>query len=171
MTVQGIDRTTFEQDWADWRRQHEAVLAGEHGFLAITSLNWLTAEPQHFPDAPGTWRSDADGVTVQVYAAPGYVEFERDGQQFRLTAFNGHSPGSLNILFTDATSGVTTYPANRALQVAGPDPDGAVTLDFNRAVNLPCAYTEFATCPLPPAENHLPIAVEAGEKLPHEYVS
>jgi uncharacterized protein len=38
-------------------------------------------------------------------------------------------------------------------------------------VNLPCAYTEFATCPLPPAENHLPIAVEAGEKLPHDYVS
>ena len=41
-----------------------------------------------------------------------------------------------------------------------------MTLDFNRAVNLPCAYTQFATCPLPPAENHLAIAVEAGEKLP-----
>jgi hypothetical protein len=271
MTVQDIDRATFEQDWADWHRRHEGVLAGEHGWLAITSLNWLTAEPQRFPDAPGTWRSDAGGVTVElgeaeeliidgarvtgqyafspiperggvnavagdavievarrggydivrprhpgsqlrvgfagvpaygpdpqwviparfvpfteprpttvgsvaeglqhVYDAPGFVEFERDGQPFRLTAFNGHAPASLSILFTDATSGVTTYPANRSLQVAAPGADGAVTLDFNRAVNLPCAYTQFATCPLPPAENHLPIPVEAGEKLPHGYVS
>ena len=52
--------------------------------------------------------------------------------------------------------------------MAAPDPDGAVILDFNHAVNLPCAYTEFATCPLPPAGNHLPVAVEAGEKLPRE---
>ncbi|HMH91664.1 MAG TPA: DUF1684 domain-containing protein [Streptosporangiaceae bacterium] len=271
MTVQDLDRTPFEQDWADWRRQHEAALADAHGFLAITSLNWLTAEPQRFPDAPGTWRTGPGGVTVElgdaeelviggtrvtghyafgpipergginavagaavievarrgghdivrprhpehplrvrfagvpayepdprwaiparfvpfaeprpttvgsvaeglqhVYDAPGYVEFERDGQRLRLTAFNGHSPGSLSILFTDTTSGVTTYPANRTLQVAAPDADGAVTLDFNRAVNLPCAYTEFATCPLPPAENHLTIAVEAGEKLPYEPAS
>ena len=44
----------------------------------------------------------------------------------------------------------------------------AVTLDFNRAVNLPCAYTDFATCPLPPAGNRLPVAVEAGEQTPYE---
>jgi uncharacterized protein len=103
-----------------------------------------------------------------VYEAPGEIEFAVDGQVLRLTAFNGRTPGSLHVLFTDATSGVTTYPANRSLEVAAPDPDGAVTLDFNHAVNLPCAYTEFATCPLPPAGNHLPVAVEAGEKLPRE---
>ena len=75
------------------------------------------------------------------------------------------SPGycTLSILFTDATSGVTTYPANRALQVDAPADGGTVTLDFNRATNLPCAYTGFATCPLPPAENRLPVAVEAGD--------
>jgi uncharacterized protein len=103
-----------------------------------------------------------------VYAAPGAVEFEVDGQPLALTAFNGRAPGSLHILFTDATSGVTTYAANRSLQVAPPGPDGAVTLDFNRATNLPCAYTGFATCPLPPAENRLPVAVEAGEQIPRE---
>ena len=103
-----------------------------------------------------------------VYAAPGAVEFEVDGQPLALTAFNGHAAGSLHILFTDATSGVTTYAANRSLQVAAPDADGTVVLDFNRATNLPCAYTEFATCPLPPAENRLPIAVEAGEQIPYE---
>lgn len=103
-----------------------------------------------------------------VYEAPGAVEFEIDGQPLRLTAFNGHLPGTLSILFTDATSGVTTYPANRSVQVAAPAADGTVTLDFNRATNLPCAYTEFATCPLPPAENRLPVAVEAGEKDPRK---
>jgi uncharacterized protein (DUF1684 family) len=61
---------------------------------------------------------------------------------------------------------VTTYAANRSLKVEPPAADGTVVLDLNRATNLPCAYTEFATCPLPPAENHLPVAVEAGEKQP-----
>ena len=101
-----------------------------------------------------------------VYDAPGRLEFTVDGQPLTLTAFNGSAPDSLFVLFTDATSGVTTYAANRSLQVAAPDAEGTVTLDFNRATNLPCAYTEFATCPLPPAENRLPVAVEAGEKKP-----
>jgi uncharacterized protein (DUF1684 family) len=101
-----------------------------------------------------------------VYEAPGQVEFEVNGQTRHLTAFNGHTPGTLNILFTDQTSGVTTYAANRSLKVDAPAADGTVTLNFNHAVNLPCAYTEFATCPLPPAENRLPDAVEAGEKKP-----
>jgi uncharacterized protein (DUF1684 family) len=73
------------------------------------------------------------------------------------------------VLFTDATSGVTTYPAVRGLLVDRPQgDDGTVVLDFNRAANPPCAYTDLATCPLPPHENRLPIAVEAGEKIPYE---
>jgi uncharacterized protein (DUF1684 family) len=103
-----------------------------------------------------------------VYDAPGEIEFEIDGGTHRLTAFNGRSPGSLQVLFTDATSGVSTYAANRTLSVDAPGEQGAVVLDFNRASNLPCAYTDLATCPLPPAENRLPVAVEAGEKIPHE---
>jgi uncharacterized protein (DUF1684 family) len=43
-----------------------------------------------------------------------------------------------------------------------------VTLDFNRAINLFCAYTDFSTCPIPPPENRLPVAIEAGEKIPYE---
>ncbi|MFI6074405.1 DUF1684 domain-containing protein [Actinoplanes sp. NPDC051343] len=61
---------------------------------------------------------------------------------------------------------MTTYAANRSLAIDPPAPDGSVVLDFNRATDLPCAYTEFATCPLRPSGNHLPIAVEAGEKTP-----
>ncbi len=103
-----------------------------------------------------------------VYEAPGEIHFRLDGQDLTLTAFNGHAPGTLSVLFTDATSGKTTYAANRSLTVGAPGLDGTVLLDFNRAVNLPCAYTDLATCPLPPAENRLPVAIEAGEQTPVE---
>ncbi|MGY2744355.1 DUF1684 domain-containing protein [Pseudarthrobacter sp. O4] len=117
-------------------------------------------------------RSTTVGAAVEgiqhVYEAPGELRFRLGGQDLVLTAFNGHAPGTLSVLFTDATSGRTTYAANRALSVAAPVADGTVTLDFNRAVNLPCAYTDLATCPLPPAENRLPVAIAAGEQIPFE---
>lgn len=106
-----------------------------------------------------------DGLT-HVYDALGELEFRLAGEDFRLVAFPGHGPGDLLVLFTDATSGLTTYAANRSLTVAAPDASGETVIDFNRAVNLPCAYTDFATCPLPPAGNRLPIGIEAGEKKP-----
>ncbi len=116
---------------------------------------------------PTTVGAAVDGLQ-HVYDAPGRIEFELDGQPLSLTAFPGHDPGGLMVLFTDATSGVTTYAASRVLRLAPPAPDGRVVLDFNRATNLPCAYTDLATCPLPPPENHLPVAIEAGERIPHE---
>lgn len=116
-------------------------------------------------------RTTTVGAAVEgiqhVYEAPGELRFTLAGQDLTLTAFNGNAPGSLSVLFTDATSGKTTYAANRSLAVI-PEADGSVVLDFNRAVNLPCAYTDLATCPLPPAENRLPVAIEAGEKIPYE---
>jgi len=116
---------------------------------------------------PTTVGAAVDGL-LHVYDAPGRVEFELDGQPLALTAFPGKDPGSLMVLFTDATSGVTTYAANRSLSLGVPGPGGSVLLDFTRATNLPCAYTDLATCPLPPAENRLPVAVEAGERIPYE---
>ncbi|OUM45170.1 DUF1684 domain-containing protein [Arthrobacter sedimenti] len=115
---------------------------------------------------PTTVGAAVEGIQ-HVYEAPGEIRFELAGQELTLTAFNGFTPGSLLVLFTDRTSGRTTYAANRSLSVV-PAADGSVQLDFNRAVNLPCAYTDLATCPLPPAENRLPVAVEAGEKIPYE---
>ncbi|QNI05025.1 DUF1684 domain-containing protein [Mycobacterium kubicae] len=99
------------------------------------------------------------------HEAVGVVHFELNGAVHQLVAFRGKT-GGLQLLFTDATSGVTTYPAGRSLSVADPDTAGAVTLDFNRASNLPCSFTDFATCPVAPAENRLPVAVAAGEKNP-----
>ena len=90
---------------------------------------------------------------------------EHGGAEHRLVAW-GEDDGSLWILFRDATSGVTTYPALRQLVVAPPAPDGSVRIDFNRAYNMPCAYTEFATCPVAPTANTLTFAVEAGEQIP-----
>jgi uncharacterized protein (DUF1684 family) len=100
-----------------------------------------------------------------TFSSPGHLEFSAAGGTHRLTAFAG-ADGDLTVLFRDATSGITTYAANRSLTVGAPGPRGETVLDFNRAVNLPCAYTDYSTCPLPPAENTLPFAIDAGEKMP-----
>src|ERR1700742_280326 len=99
------------------------------------------------------------------HTAVGVIDFELDGVASQLVAFGDPSTG-LRVMFTDATSGVTTYPGVRSISIDAPAADGTVTLDFNRASNLPCAFTEYATCPVAPAENRLPVAVEAGEKNP-----
>jgi len=147
----------------------------DHPFLAtyggtptyVPNPRWRVRARFVAYDAPRPTEVGAavDGLT-HVYDAPGELEFTLRGEDFRLVAFPGHGDGDLLVLFTDATSGLTTYAANRSLSVPAPDEDGWTVLDFNRAVNLPCAYTDFATCPLPPAGNHLPIGIEAGEKKP-----
>jgi uncharacterized protein (DUF1684 family) len=107
----------------------------------------------------------------EPYSAPdgeavGEVTFEHEGGTHRLVAWDGGDDGSLWILFRDATSGVTTYAALRQLVADPPAADGVTEIDFNRAYNMPCAYTDFATCPVPPAANTLRFAVEAGEQIP-----
>src|SRR6266705_1425162 len=64
MTVQEVDKLSFLQEWAQWHGEHEAALADQHGWLAITSVNWLSAEAQRFTDAPGAWLSGEDRVIV-----------------------------------------------------------------------------------------------------------
>lgn len=71
----------------------------------------------------------------------------------------------LFIIFGDATNGDTTYPSGRFLYAEKPNKDGKVIIDFNRATNPPCAFTPYATCPLPPVQNRLDIAITAGEKI------
>ncbi len=71
---------------------------------------------------------------------------------------------SLFLIFRDGTSGLTTYGAGRFLSADAPGDDGTTVLDFNLAYNPPCAFTPYATCPLPPPQNALDIAIEAGEQ-------
>ena len=100
----------------------------------------------------------------QEYESPGAVVFEKDGREWRLDAVL-EEPGDreLFIMFADATSGHETYGAGRFLYVPLPSA-GRTRLDFNKAYNPPCALNDFATCPLPPPQNHLKLKVEAGEK-------
>jgi uncharacterized protein (DUF1684 family) len=258
----------FAEEWDAWHRKTEANRAHRHGFLAITSLHWLSETPQSFPDAPGLWSTGDEGVTVRlaegeeilvdgesvqgvhrfgiipergsinavwrdavlevakrgghdilrprhpdnplllayrgtptyepdprwrvqgryvtfdephpttvdaaveglehVYEAPGRIEFDLEGEHLSLTVFPGYTPGQLFALFTDQTSGTTTYGPVRSILIEAPEDDGSVVLDFNRTVNLPCAYTKLATCPLPPVENRMAVAIKAGEKTPYE---
>ncbi|MGO3886598.1 MAG: DUF1684 domain-containing protein [Mycetocola sp.] len=100
-----------------------------------------------------------DGHTAERPVA-GVVEFDLDGPR-RLRVSGG--PAGLQAVFADATSGVETFRF-RFLSVAAPDADGRVVLDFTRAIVPPCSFSDHYICPLPPAENRLPVAVLAGEK-------
>ena len=105
---------------------------------------------------------DITGLSSEQ-ANAGAVEFERDGRTWRLEALG--EPGEpLFVIFADRTSGRGSYAAGRYIDLQVPDARGEVVIDFNRAYNPPCAFTPFATCPLPPPENRLDLPVQAGEK-------
>ncbi|MEX2160856.1 MAG: DUF1684 domain-containing protein [Anaerolineales bacterium] len=113
------------------------------------------AEPRHFTveDSTGNLRP------VTMHAA---LAFKLDGAEYRLDA-ERKDDGAFDIVFKDATAGRTTYGAGRFVDSEVPVGD-QVVIDFNVAYNPPCAFTEFATCPLPVPQNILPVAIEAGEK-------
>lgn len=102
------------------------------------------------------------GTTDEV-PNPGAFEFERDGKQYRIEALD-EGDDTLFLVFADRTSGHGSYPAGRFLDAPKPGVDARVVLDFNQAYNPPCAFTAFATCPLPPPQNRLDLAINAGEK-------
>ena len=104
-----------------------------------------------------------DGLREEM-DSPGILEFHLKGVDCSLEA--ALSGGRLFLIFKDQTSGKTTYPAGRFLYADLPQ-DGKVMLDFNQAINPPCAFTPYATCPLPPTQNKLLVAVEAGELTYH----
>ena len=108
--------------------------------------------------------SIVEGMT-QGYVSPGVLVFELNGETHRLIAFEKASSQDLTVYFKDATSGKTSYGTARSV-TANHQPDGTFLLDFNFAGNFPCAYTDFATCPLAPVENNLKVAIEAGESKP-----
>ena len=90
--------------------------------------------------------------------------FTLDGKEYRLDPILEEGESDYFIIFRDQTSRDTTYPAGRYLYATPPGKDGKVIVDFNKAYNPPCSFTPYATCPLPPLQNRLPLRVEAGEK-------
>lgn len=131
---------------------------------------------EHYPEDP-SWQVEADWLalapplTMEVPNVSGEMKpvtvafkavFNVDGHKVELLPM---SVGEREVFFVfrDRTSGRETYGAGRFLKTK-PAVDGRITLDFNRAFNPPCAFTPFATCPLPPPENWLPFSIAAGEK-------
>lgn len=117
--------------------------------------------------AKGTQSLAVEDVTgsKQTYEIQAYLEFFLDGKKHKLAAFDG-GENHYFVIFNDLTSGMSTYGGGRYIYVAKPENNGTTTLDFNRSINPPCAFTDFATCPLPPEENYIKFKIEAGEQYP-----
>jgi uncharacterized protein (DUF1684 family) len=143
--------------------------------LAFPGLRWFDVRGEYrvrgrlIPHATPTKVRIANVIgQVNDYVSPGTVEFELRGKKLELTpVYETPKQDELFYIFKDATSGKTTYGAGRFMYSELPDKEGMVILDFNRAYSPPCAFTDFATCPLPPAQNRLAPAIEAGELDPH----
>jgi uncharacterized protein (DUF1684 family) len=128
---------------------------------------WIPYNPAKVLDIPTIL-----GTTTHM-PAPGVAEFTLDGQVLRLEPVL-EDPQSTDLFFIlrDATSKTTTYGAGRFLYTDLPDhglkQPGEVWLDFNRLINPPCAFTAYATCPLPPPQNRLGVPIPAGEQRYHD---
>jgi uncharacterized protein (DUF1684 family) len=264
---------TAEQRWVRFRAARDAALAEKHGWLSLTSFQWLPSEPAPVDILPGIWSADQVSAQLSAAAADGVVDLAtghpvdgtvsaalddeeslawvacggedgqrivvelarragryairtRDSESPTLTGFTGvpvfayrsdlvvrgryeaydepkdevirtahpevpgsertvgeivfrlpgedrdfrlrasqEDGGALGITFHDSTNGIST-PGWRRVTVRRPETDGAVTIDFNRAVAYPSAFTPFGTCPMPVRANVIDAPVEAGEKLP-----
>lgn len=137
--------------------------------LAFEGLENFTVDPR--------WRIEARFVpydppkqiavptvlgTIAEQPSPGAVEFRMAARDHRLDVLDG-GDGQVFIVFGDASNGRETYGGGRFLYAAEADDSGRIVLDFNKAYNPPCAFSPFATCPLPPRQNRLALAVRAGE--------
>jgi uncharacterized protein (DUF1684 family) len=124
--------------------------------------SWQVKAHVKVPDQPKTIPiTDVLGITHQQSLA-GTLVFELNGSPVRLDAVGEGE--KLFVMFADPTNGQETYGAGRFLYVDKPGPDGTTVVDFNQAINPPCAFTPYATCPLPPKQNRLALRVLAGEK-------
>lgn len=148
-------------------RVRHADAEARTGFAGLdywpASRQWLVAG-RFVPHPPGRTLPIANIIgTIDDTPNPGAVEFAHAGKRYRLEALD-EGDGQLFLVFADRTNGRGSYSAGRFLDAARPDARGRVMLDFNRSYNPPCAFTAFATCPLPPPENRLDLAIAAGEK-------
>ena len=151
--------------------------------IARRAPTLLAYEGMPVYDIDPSWRIEgrferaAPGTTVEVADVLGHTndspvygtfEFERDGETYRLTGLGTEEARSIEFMFADRTSGRETYGAGRFVYSEGMPEGGRVVVDFNKAYNPPCAFTEYSTCPLPLPENRLDLWVRAGEKKYHD---
>jgi uncharacterized protein (DUF1684 family) len=137
----------------------------------FTGVKWFPVRPEYVVHAKFVPYNPPKMLPIlnvlgdtRMAPSPGYLLFTFKGKRCRLDT-EGEDNG-LFLNFQDATTGKTTYGAGRFLDTPKPV-NGLVEVDFNQATNPPCAFTTFATCPLPPKGNRLPVAIEAGERAYH----
>ena len=136
----------------------------------FTPIEYWVADPKwsikakYIPHPPGTMIPIVSIIgSTESTPNPGALQFEYGGKSYTIEALD-QGDDTLQLIIADRTSGHESYGAGRYLDVAKPDAKGFVEIDFNRAYNPPCAFTQFATCPLPPNQNRLDLAITAGEK-------
>jgi len=133
----------------------------------FTGLRWYPVDPSwkvkaKFTPSPHDVFFDTEVGVKEKDQSPGYVTFTRGGKEYKMEPVT--EDDHLWFVFRDQTSGKTTYAASRFLYVPMPK-DGFVEIDFNKAENPPCVFTDYATCPLPTPQNRLQLAVTAGEQM------
>lgn len=176
------DRGSLFVDFNDYKI--EIAKRGGNNLLRLRSpeseiLKGFTGVPSFYPDEK--WAVDAiylkheilvptkvdavfDGL-YHTYDATGVIKFNIESIDFSLTTFDYGD--QLLVIFKDQTSGKETYGAQRAIYLPKLKNKEVFKLDFNRAVNIMCAYSDLCPCPLPPIENIINIEVRAGEKKPN----
>ena len=137
LNFKGIERFTVNDNW----KLKARLVQPAQDFLMITNVLGQTTASKN----------------------AGTLHFQKDGVDYTLDVID-EGGSTLFIVFADQTSGLSTYGAGRFIDVPKPDKDGNTEIDFNIAYNPPCAFTAFATCPLPPKQNRLALKIEAGEK-------
>ena len=135
----------------------------------FAGLRWYPVDPAwnikaKFIPSPHQVSFDTEAGVKEKDESPGYVIFARGGREYKMEAVK--EDDDLWFVFRDLTSGKTTYGASRFLYTPFPQ-DGFVEMDFNKAENPPCMFTDYATCPLPTPQNRLQLAVTAGEQTYH----
>ena len=138
---------------------------------AFEGISYFPTDPSFAVDATFEPYNEAREVAIPTVLgqdttmlAFGVLHFSIDGQDLTLEPYAGSAEDeTLFLIFRDQTSGETSYGAGRFLSADAPGDDGTTVLDFNLAVNPPCAFTPYATCPLPPPQNILEAPIEAGE--------
>lgn len=172
-----IEENTTYHFWESYQ-WHLINRDGKYGIRLKDTLNPARLALKHIPHYPVSekWKKEAayrendesvildNQVKMQItYPIEGILTFLHQGELYELIAIDG-GPDNLFVMISDETTWTETYGGGRYLYVPRPKHDETCYIDFNKAFNPPCVFTDYATCLLPPKANALPFRVEAGEK-------
>ena len=173
---------SYDEEIAGWRAEKDQYMRSPES--PVKEAERATFAPLPYFDVNPEYRVPASlkpGAAEDILEMPtstgqrrhmrriGKLEFTIKGEPHTLTAFADASDTQLRRLFVpffDLTNGTETYAAGRFLVTEPVQDDGSVVVDFNKTYNMPCVFSPYATCPLPPKGNRLPVRVTAGEMLP-----